>query len=66
MLWEELSWTQHEEMAKKGAAVIMPFAAIEQHGPHSPVVVDTCLGETLEERRAGRTFEVIQTSPSAS
>jgi creatinine amidohydrolase len=43
MLWEELNWTQHEEMVKSGATVVMPFAAIEQHGPHNPVVVDTCL-----------------------
>ncbi len=43
MLWEELSWTKHEEMVKRGATVVMPFAAIEQHGPHAPVCVDTFL-----------------------
>lgn len=43
MLWEELSWPKHEEAAKAGATVVFPFAAIEQHGPHNPVVVDTCL-----------------------
>lgn len=43
MLWEELSWPQHEEKVKAGATVVMPFAAIEQHGPHNPVAVDTCL-----------------------
>ncbi|MEK6710839.1 MAG: creatininase family protein [Nitrospinota bacterium] len=43
MLWEELSWPQHKKMAEAGAVVVLPFASIEQHGPHNPVVVDTLL-----------------------
>jgi creatinine amidohydrolase len=47
MLWEELSWPKHEKMVAAGAAVVMPFAAIEQHGPHNPVSVDTCLATSV-------------------
>jgi creatinine amidohydrolase len=47
MLWEELSWPKHEKMAESGATVVMPFAAIEQHGPHNPVAVDTCLATSV-------------------
>ncbi len=47
MLWEELSWPQHKKMAGEGAVVVVPFASMEQHGPHSPVVVDTMLCENV-------------------
>jgi len=47
MLWEELSWPQHKRMAQEGAVVVVPFASMEQHGPHSPVVVDTLLCESV-------------------
>ena len=47
MLWEELSWPQHKEMAQNSAVVVIPFASMEQHGPHSPVVVDTLLCENV-------------------
>ncbi len=43
MLWEELSWPRHGKMSEAGATVVMPFASIEQHGPHLPVEVDTRL-----------------------
>ena len=47
MLWEELSWPQHKEMAQNGTVVVIPFASMEQHGPHNPVVVDTLLCESV-------------------
>ncbi|MDP7386099.1 MAG: creatininase family protein [Nitrospinota bacterium] len=43
MRWEELSWPKHKEMVEAGATVVLPFASIEQHGPHAPVGVDTFL-----------------------
>jgi len=63
MLWEELSWPRHKEMAAAGATVVMPFAAIEQHGPHSPVVVDTCL-VTSVCRRAVEGLEGVLLTPT--
>ena len=50
MLWEELSWPKHEKMVAAGAAVVMPFAAIEQHGRHNPVSVDTCLATSVSQK----------------
>ncbi len=49
-LWEELNWPQHKKMAEGGATVVLPFAAIEQHGPHNPVVVDTLLVTSVCKR----------------
>ncbi len=54
MLWEELSWPEHKKMAEDGAVVLIPFASMEQHGPHSPVVVDTLLcGSVCREAADG-------------
>ena len=50
MRWEELSWPQHEKQVAAGATVVMPFAAIEQHGPHNPVAVDTHLATAVCQR----------------
>jgi creatinine amidohydrolase len=61
MRWEDLSWPQHEEMAKKGATVVMPFAAIEQHGPHNAVVVDTCLVTSVCQKAAEGLEHVLVT-----
>lgn len=36
------------------AAVVLPTASIEQHGPHLPVVVDTLLCTTVAQRAAAR------------
>ncbi|MDA0999056.1 MAG: creatininase family protein [bacterium] len=63
MLWEELSWPRHKEMAAAGAAVVMPFASIEQHGPHNPVVVDTCL-VTAVCRKAAEGLENVLIAPT--
>jgi creatinine amidohydrolase len=38
--------------AQRDAIVILPVAALEQHGPHLPVEVDTLLGETVALRTA--------------
>jgi creatinine amidohydrolase/Fe(II)-dependent formamide hydrolase-like protein len=41
ILWEEMSWTEVEELVKTMDMVILPTAATEQHGPHLPLAVDT-------------------------
>ena len=45
--WRRLRADQLREKAKADAIVIVPVAALEQHGPHLPVEVDTILGETV-------------------
>ncbi len=40
-----LTWTQVEAMSdKENTVIVQPVGAIEQHGPHLPLVVDTALG----------------------
>ncbi len=42
------------ELAGQGAAVIVPLAATEQHGPHLPVYTDTLICEYIAEGAARR------------
>jgi creatinine amidohydrolase len=41
--WSRLKAHEIRKLAEKDAVVILPIAAIEQHGPHLPVMVDTRL-----------------------
>jgi creatinine amidohydrolase len=41
--WSRLKAHEVRNLAEKDAIVILPIAAIEQHGPHLPVMVDTRL-----------------------
>jgi creatinine amidohydrolase len=50
--WRRLRADQLRERAKEDAIVVVPVAAIEQHGPHLPVEVDSLLGETVALRTA--------------
>jgi len=50
--WRRLRADQLREQARQDAVVIVPVAALEQHGPHLPVEVDTMLGETVALRTA--------------
>ncbi|MGG1517907.1 creatininase family protein [Paenibacillus oryzisoli] len=48
--WEErflprLTSRQVKELPKDDALVILPVGAVEQHGPHLPVMTDTLIGE---------------------
>ena len=50
--WRRLRADQLRERARQDAVVIVPVAALEQHGPHLPVEVDTLLGEGVALRTA--------------
>jgi creatinine amidohydrolase len=50
--WRKLRADQLREQARRDAIVIVPVAALEQHGPHLPVEVDSILGETVAARTA--------------
>ncbi|MBD1833826.1 creatininase family protein [Cyanobacteria bacterium FACHB-472] len=40
-----LSWTDIQEMSdKENVVIIQPAGAIEQHGPHLPIIVDSAIG----------------------
>jgi creatinine amidohydrolase len=47
--WRDLPWTAFAHLPEDVVAVL-PVAAIEQHGPHLPVSVDTTLNEGVVER----------------
>ena len=50
--WRKLRADELRAQAQRDAIVIVPVAALEQHGPHLPVEVDTILGETVALRTA--------------
>jgi creatinine amidohydrolase len=45
--WEELTWPEARDAAAALNAVIVPVGAIEQHGPHLPLAVDTQICEAV-------------------
>ena len=53
-----LSWTEIEQMPnKENVVIIQPIGAIEQHGPHLPIAVDSAislgvLGKALEQLKS--------------
>ena len=52
--WSELTAEQLRQRAAAEAIVVVPVAAIEQHGPHLPVMVDSLLCSAVAERAAER------------
>lgn len=38
--WSEMSWTDFQAADMNETIAVLPFAAVEQHGPHLPVGVD--------------------------
>ncbi|MFW5832738.1 MAG: creatininase family protein [Pseudomonadota bacterium] len=52
--WGDLRAPELRELAAAKAAVIVPVASIEQHGPHLPTFCDSLLAETVAVRAAER------------
>jgi creatinine amidohydrolase len=48
--WSEMTSKQFSELDSERVIAVLPVGAIEQHGPHLPVSVDTCIIEGLIER----------------
>lgn len=51
-LLQDLTWEDARALAKPASVVVLPMGAIEQHGPHLPVEVDTRCASTVAERAA--------------
>ena len=49
-VWTELAWTDFETLDMERMIAILPLAAVEQHGPHLPLGVDTFIMEGYLER----------------
>jgi creatinine amidohydrolase len=54
-----LTWTDAEAAARAGRLVIIPTGAIESHGPHLPLDVDTHTVEFISLRLAQRTGALV-------
>jgi creatinine amidohydrolase len=54
ILYERLTWPQIREAARDDKVIMIPFASIEQHGPHLPVDVDLRLAREVCLRAAAR------------
>lgn len=50
--WARLKAHELRALAEQNAVVILPVAAIEQHGPHLPVMADTRIGHEIACRAA--------------
>ena len=55
--WASLKAAELRALAEREAVVILPVAAIEQHGPHLPVMVDTLLCTEIAVRAARKAGE---------
>jgi creatinine amidohydrolase len=52
--WAHLKASELRDLAAREAIVVLPVAAMEQHGPHLPVMVDTLLCGEVARRAAER------------
>ncbi|GGJ32852.1 creatininase family protein [Neoroseomonas lacus] len=50
--WERLTAPELRALAARDAVVIVPVAALEQHGPHLPVWTDSFIGHAVSVRAA--------------
>ena len=61
VLWSELRAPELRELATPETIVIVPVAAVEQHGPHLPVATDTMLACEVAKRSAAI---IAETTPA--
>lgn len=66
--WQELASPEFARLDPEATVAVLPVGAIEQHGPHLPVAVDTCLNEAvvrraLERLPSGTPVLVLPTMP---
>jgi creatinine amidohydrolase len=52
--WASLKASELRDLVAREAIVVLPIAAMEQHGPHLPVMVDTLLCGEVAKRAAER------------
>ncbi|MFC3127008.1 creatininase family protein [Pseudoroseomonas globiformis] len=50
--WDRLTAPELRDLAERGAVVVLPVAALEQHGPHLPVWTDSMIGHACCLRAA--------------
>lgn len=62
-LYRTLTWPEARAAAQRGAVIVIPVAAIEQHGYHLPIDTDNVLVEHVTEEAAHRSGGLILTAP---
>src|SRR5436305_638755 len=62
-LYRSLTWPEAKEAAELGRVIIIPVAAIEQHGFHLPVDTDNLLVEHVTEEAARRSEGLLLVAP---
>ncbi|MFN7922875.1 MAG: creatininase family protein [Bryobacteraceae bacterium] len=62
-LYRTLTWPEAKQRAEAGAVIVIPVAAIEQHGFHLPIDTDNVLVEHVTEEAARRSEGLILTAP---
>ena len=53
-----LTWMEIRDLEKGNAALVLPVGALEQHGPHLPVVTDLLLVERFLDLALERLPEI--------
>jgi creatinine amidohydrolase len=46
------TWPEADEAGRQGRPAVLPFGALEQHGPHLPLATDTIMADELARRVA--------------
>lgn len=59
VLLRELTWSEIEPLAGPDTVVILPTAAVEQHGRHLPLEVDARIAEEISRRAAERVVDRV-------
>ena len=49
-LWQDMTTEEFSVLDRERAIAVLPVAAVEQHGPHLPVWVDSCINQGILER----------------
>ena len=52
--WESMTGPEVGDLVRRDPVVVLPLAAVEQHGPHLPLSTDLDIGRGLLEHAAGR------------
>lgn len=63
-LFAQMTWPEVNDAVKQRRVVVLPIAAIEQHGPHLPVDTDNVLASMICEAAASRAPDVMVVMPA--